>query len=198
MTDDEKRKFLNDTIREEGDALHRIIRSYVGNMRLAVGDEANAVARDVLSETVIAALKDAARYDPTRRPIPWLLGIAIRRIQRRIQQRDREKKRIIPIRDLYASTEAQSSDAELFDHIGQVVETVREWESEQRVAALLAPLSEAEREILRMAVLQDLDARTIGAQLGITPTAARVRLHRSLKRLRNHLATQEPADDAAI
>jgi RNA polymerase sigma-70 factor (ECF subfamily) len=52
----------------------------------------------------------------------------------------------------------------------------------------LADLPEAQREALRLRVEEDLAYEQVGAALGTSPQAARVRVHRALSTLRQRLA----------
>jgi RNA polymerase sigma factor (sigma-70 family) len=187
----EQREILLRTMREDAASLELIIRSYVVKMGLASGEEAESRSREILNETVVAALQAADSYDTSRRPVPWLLGIAIKRIQRAIAAVKKTHEREIPIRDLYAGHEADASDDELFENFAFWVQQPQAFESEESLHNLLAPLSESDREIIQRAVMQDMDAPSIAAELGISPSAVRVRLHRALKRLRGHLQLQE-------
>ena len=188
---DERRQILLRTIQEDAQTLHNIVRSYVVRMGLASAIAAESTTEEIINEMVIAALQAADSYDPTRRPIPWLLGIAIKRIQRCIAQNKRQNEREIAVRDLYPATQELHSDEELFERFTQIANQTNNIEAREQLESLLAPLTESEREILQLAVLQDLDSVTIGKQLAISPTAVRVRLHRVLKRLRGHFELQE-------
>jgi RNA polymerase sigma-70 factor (ECF subfamily) len=63
-------------------------------------------------------------------------------------------------------------------------------DSERRelVNAALRELSDGDREILRLSYSEGLDAATIGARLGLTAGAVRVRRHRAVARLTEVLA----------
>jgi RNA polymerase sigma factor (sigma-70 family) len=187
----EQREILLKTLHEESSSLHAIIRSYVLKMGLASGTELEATAGEILNETVVAALQAADSYDTSRRPIPWLLGIAVRRIQRAIAARKKSREREIPILELYPEHEADASEDELLGHFANWLEEPQSFESEEKFHSLLAPLSKPDREIIQRAVMQEMDAPSIAADLGISASAVRVRLHRALKRLRGHLQLQE-------
>lgn len=191
----DKRQRLFTVLNEEATTLHNIIRSYVVKMGLAQGATADEHTSEIINETVVAALQHLDRYDAQRRMLPWLLGIAINRIRRCLAQRGQAQQREIAVRDLYPGTQAQHSDDELFNRFAQWVTDASTLESEQAVADLLAPLSPSDREILHLAILQELDAPTIARQLAISPTAVRVRIHRALKRLRGHYHLNEARTD---
>lgn len=55
------------------------------------------------------------------------------------------------------------------------------------VERILAHLTEDDRELLRLRYITDLPVRDIARVLGISTTAASVRLHRVLRRARTHL-----------
>jgi len=59
----------------------------------------------------------------------------------------------------------------------------------------LARLSAEDREVISLVRFQDLPYEDVAAVLECTQTAARVRLHRALKRLRRVLAELEEGDD---
>ena len=187
----EQREILLKTLHEESTNLQAIIRSYVLKMGLASGTELEAVTGEILNETVVAALQAAASYDMSRRPIPWLLGIAVRRIQRAIAAEKKSREREIPILELYPEHEADANDEELLERFAHWVEAPQAFENEENLHSLLAPLSKPDREIIQRAVMQEMDAPSIAAELGISASAVRVRLHRALKRLRGHLQLQE-------
>lgn len=187
----EQREILLKTLHEESANLHAIIRSYVLKMGLASGTELDARTGEILNETVVAALQAADTYDMSRRPIPWLLGIAVRRIQRAIAAEKKSRQREIPILELSPEHEADASDEALLDRFANWVAEPQSFESEENLHSLLAPLSKQDREIIQRAVMQEMDAPSIAAELGISASAVRVRLHRALKRLRGHMQLQE-------
>lgn len=189
MTD--KRQYLLTVLRDESVTLHNIIRSYVVKMGLARGTAANTRTEEIINEMTIAALQHIDSFDESRRMIPWLLGIAINRIRRCLSERQRAQKREIAVHDLYPETQTQHSEDELFDRFANLVTQPNTLESQQQVTALLEPLAEPDREILRLAIVQELDSPTVAKQLNISPTAVRVRVHRALKRLRGHMQLKE-------
>jgi RNA polymerase sigma factor (sigma-70 family) len=182
-----KRELLETVIESEVQTLAGIIYSYVIRMGLASDPEATAIASEILSDVVVTALEHAESYDLSRRAIPWLLGIALNFIRRRRQSQQRNRE--IPVRDLHNNPEL--SDDELLDRFAERVFQHSTLETQQETDALLAPLSVDDQQILRLAILEELDANTIARELHITPTTARVRLHRALKRLRAHFKLEK-------
>lgn len=183
-TYDDKRLLIEDAIMQNQITLQNILRGYVMRFGLADIADAKQIADEVFTELVIEALEHADRYDADREAIPWLIGIGLNIIRRRRSATARQNQREIPIRDLYSATEAQQSDGELFDRVGSAMDILQTAESNQNVTDMLSRLSEADAQVIRLAILHDLDSETVAQHLNITPSAARVRLHRALKRLR--------------
>jgi DNA-directed RNA polymerase specialized sigma24 family protein len=50
---------------------------------------------------------------------------------------------------------------------------------------MLALVAPEDQRVLRLAILADFQRETLARELGISPVAARVRLHRALNRLRS-------------
>ena len=185
-------------IQQESAALYQIVRSYVVRMGLvspADAEQVGQATQELVNEVVIEALQHADRFDPARRPMPWLLGIGINRIRMKLRQRVRDPE--IPVRDLYPATEEELGDDELFERFGAFIaaDPAERIEQETGLDGLLAQLSDTDRQIVRLAILYDLNSTTIAAELGITPSAARVRLHRAVKRLRSWFELQRIAND---
>lgn len=161
------------------------------------GQPLDSAADELLNEVVAEALKNEDRFIPTGQPRAWLLGIAANLVRRRQVEFSRRDQREPLVRDLYPSLEETMSDDELFDWMIQRadVDTVEELERDESAAALLNAVSADDARVLRLAILNGLDGESLARTLGISPGAARVRLHRALNRLR--AAHQEVQHDEA-
>ncbi|MBI5957906.1 MAG: sigma-70 family RNA polymerase sigma factor [Chloroflexi bacterium] len=186
----DKRALLIACIEQESASLFAILGRYVTRMGLAPYPMADQVTQELVNQVVVEALQNAHRFDPSRRPVPWLLGIGINLIREQLRYRAHHPE--IAARDLFADTQAALSDDELFERFDTLTEAGPAGQVEQElvVAELLAQLSEEDGEIVRLAILNDLDSAAVGRQLGITPGAARVRLHRAVQRLRSWFVSQ--------
>jgi RNA polymerase sigma-70 factor (ECF subfamily) len=100
------------------------------------------------------------------------------------------------VRDLYLHDQVALSEEELFDRLATltVAEPEQGMEANEEVSTTLALVSENDQRVLRLAVLHDLNGKELAAELGVTPGAARVRLHRALNRLRDAWQAQEPQE----
>ncbi len=165
----------------EGDrrAFEELVRStstetYTLAYRL-VGDEDDA--RDVVQEAYLRAYRGISRFRGDDRFTTWMYRItancAVTHLERRRRHRHEEL----------------ADDAPLADHCAE-----RDPQARADVGALRDELTQALQELpprLRAVVVlrdvYDLRHEDIAAELGITETAAKVRLHRARARLRARL-----------
>src|SRR5436190_23756757 len=92
---------LRQFIAEDSETLLRVLHCYVRRMGLANGANASAAAAELLSETTVQALEHAERFDLSRQPRAWLLGIAANLIRRRKAALTKQERREPLLRDLY-------------------------------------------------------------------------------------------------
>jgi RNA polymerase sigma-70 factor (ECF subfamily) len=166
----------------ESGALLDSLRLYLSRAGLA----ADHTPHELLNEVVIEALKHAHRFDPNRQPMAWLLGIAANLIKRKQAELTKRNRREPLARDLFPDAEDFMSDDEIFEQITKLAASPsQELEASEQVTLLLAGLPETDQEVLRLAIIHELDGEALAQVLGITPGAARVRLHRAMNRLRD-------------
>jgi RNA polymerase sigma factor (sigma-70 family) len=140
----------------ELDAVHRYLLVLTGN---------RAVAEDLTGATFEKAFRSWRRFNPRRgSPRTWLCGIARGVALDHFRSEERRRRR----EQRYA--EENSSIYE------------PPW-GEGSLASALAELSPAEREVVALRVLLELDGPTTARLLGISRTACSTRLSRALKRL---------------
>jgi len=140
----------------ELDAVHRYLVFLTGN---------RAVAEDLTGETFEKAFRGWPRFDPRRgTPRAWLCRIARSVALDHFRAEERRRRR----EERYA---------------GSAGEVVSEVLGPSSLEAALAQLSPAEREVVALRVVLDLDGPTAARVLGISPTACSTRLSRALKRL---------------
>jgi RNA polymerase sigma factor (sigma-70 family) len=180
------RTWLRRFIQEETETLLGTLRYYLVRAGLADAQGAALAAVELLNEVVVEALEHADRFRPSGQPMAWLLGIAANLIKRKQAECATRNRREPLVRDLYPDAQGTLSEDELFDQLAAltVAEPALAWESNEAVSAILAHVSRTDQHILRLAVLHDLNGEELAQELGVTPGAARVRLHRALNRLR--------------
>jgi RNA polymerase sigma factor (sigma-70 family) len=185
---------LRQFIEMETETLLATLRYYLVRAGLADAQSAALAAVELLNEVVIEALDHADRFRSSGQPMAWLLGIAANLIKRKQAERATRNRREPLVRDLYLDVQDNLSEDELFDWLAAltVAEPALAWESNEAVSAILAHVSKTDQHILRLAVLHDLNGEELAQALGVTPGAARVRLHRALNRLRAAWPVPEP------
>jgi RNA polymerase sigma-70 factor, ECF subfamily len=140
----------------ELDAVHRYLLFLTGN---------RSVAEDLTGETFEKAFRMWRRFDPRRgTPRAWLCRIARSAALDHFRSEERRRRR----EEKYAHDLPDSQDPEL---------------GPGALEAALARLSPAEREVVALRVLLELDGPTAARVLGISATACSTRLSRALKRL---------------
>jgi RNA polymerase sigma-70 factor (ECF subfamily) len=140
----------------ELDAVHRYLLFLTGN---------RAVAEDLTGETFEKAFRSWRRFDPRRgTPRAWLCRIARSTALDHFRAEERRRRR----EERYAGGAAVVDEPQL---------------GPGPLEAALAQLSPAEREVVALRVLLELDGPTAARILGISTTACSTRLSRALKRL---------------
>jgi RNA polymerase sigma-70 factor (ECF subfamily) len=180
---DQSRQRLEEFAEAESEALLKTLRFYVLRAGLAVGAAVEQAARELLNDVMTEAFEHADRLTPGISPRPWLLGIAANLIKRRQFELSKRNRREPLMRDLYPHMQDEMSDEELFDQLPAVA-ALDPLEVDEKINDLLTGVAKSDADLLRLAILHDLNGESLAKELGITPGAARVRLHRALNRLR--------------
>lgn len=136
-----------------------------------------AVADDIVSDTMLAALEGIARFDPSQGSVAgWLFAIAARKLADRGRQQGRLRR---AISRLWTTTPPDIDD--------DTLEIVVRSDDARLVRQLLGRLAAADREIVLLRYSAGLNAAEIADTLGITHGAARMRLSRAIDRLSSDL-----------
>ena len=140
----------------ELDSVHRYLVFLTGN---------RTIAEDLTAETFEKAFRTWRRFDPRRgTPRAWLCRIARSTALDHFRSEERRHRR----EERYAAAAPEAEEPEL---------------GPSAIEAALLRLTAAEREVVALRVLLDLDGATAARVLGISPTACSTRLSRALKRL---------------
>jgi RNA polymerase sigma-70 factor (ECF subfamily) len=147
-------------------ATHRRVLAYVVRRGAAPAD-----ADDVVADVYVVAwrrFEDVSWDDP----LPWLIGVARNLLRNRQRTRRRNDALLQRLRSEPSPGQA-ASDA-----------TIDEIDDIRVVRRALADLSEADRELLQLAAVEELSPTQIAVVLDCKAVTARVRLHRARTRLR--------------
>jgi RNA polymerase sigma-70 factor (ECF subfamily) len=143
-------------VESELDAVHRYLLFLTGN---------RAIAEDLTGETFEKAFRTWRRFDPRRgTPLAWLCRIARSTALDHFRSEERRRRR----EERYARDVPAAEGTEL---------------GPSALEAALTHLSPAEREVVALRVLLELDGPAAARVLGISATACSTRLSRALKRL---------------
>lgn len=147
--------------------------------RFAIRRVGPDTAGDVVASTFLVAWRRLAEI-PTQHPRAWLYATARLVIANELRARAR--------RDRLGARVGVADTASVEDHAGQVSEQLR-------VRAVLAELSPADQEVLRLTEWEGLDLAEVALVLGCGRTAAKVRLHRARRRFAAKLLAADNADE---
>jgi RNA polymerase sigma-70 factor (ECF subfamily) len=160
----EKRSFA-DVAEEHLDDVYRYLLYMTGNPHLA---------EDLAAETFERALKRWRRFDPRRGPArTWLCQLARGTALDHFRAERRRKRR----EDVYAA-ETLDADEPLF---GEGLSP--------DLDGAVRSLSAAEREVVGLRVVLELDGETTAKVLGIRPSAVSTRLSRALQKLEERMVS---------
>jgi RNA polymerase sigma-70 factor (ECF subfamily) len=174
-------------IENHREALLNTMGFYLIRAGLATPPNRLSEAQELLHEVVIEALEHADRFDSTRSPQAWLLGIAANLIKRKQAALAKRMRREPLVHDLV--TDENLSEDDVFDLVTAVNienDPARKFELQEQVRLLLEGVSESDRDIIHLAILYDMNGDSLAETLGVSAGAARVRLHRALNRVRTN------------
>lgn len=146
-------------------------------------------ADDVVSEVFAAAWRN--RESVPAEALPWLYRAASHHVQHRYRSTGRRGRLAQRIGGL-------GGDGSLHDATDPTDALVAGLDAATRVADVLDALPPRDAEVLRLAVWEDLDVTSISYVLGISPSAARVRLHRARRRAGELLHVPDPVEPVAV
>jgi RNA polymerase sigma-70 factor (ECF subfamily) len=144
---------------------------------------------DLVSDTFFIALQAAGRYIPeTDTALPWLFGIA-----RRVLAKQRRRAAGI-LRLLVKATNSQSLiSASEEDAIASAIDAARQ---RPALEAAISRLSYLERQVLELVAYDGLSPAEAALVLNVTPNAARLRLSRARRHLRQSIEAASPESEA--
>jgi RNA polymerase sigma-70 factor (ECF subfamily) len=138
-------------------------------------------ADDLVAETFLIALRRRASYDPAQASVRgWLYGIATNLVRNHVRQE---------IRGYRLTARAHGADHPAEGPDTRVVARVDAAARVRGLAAALAGLSPAERDVLLLTSWAALEPAEVAAALGIPASTVRTRLHRVRRKLRAALDT---------
>jgi RNA polymerase sigma-70 factor (ECF subfamily) len=148
------------------DVLYRYVAARIGRQ----------AAEDVVAETFVIAFTRRAAFDQSyASALPWLIGIATNLVRSR---RRAERRHLASDPD---RMEARGATDPGLDATIERADAAATRAAVMRAVRRLAP---SEREAFLVHALAGLEGAELGVALGVSPSAAAVRLHRARTRLR--------------
>jgi RNA polymerase sigma-70 factor (ECF subfamily) len=163
--------------REHVDAVQRFVARRVADRQLAA---------DLTAEVFVAAIQSADGYRAGRgSPTAWLFGVAHHVVSGEHRRRGRERR---AMGELVGQRTLDGDDAARLD------ERIDAGARSRELYGAMDRLPAGERAVLELVALDELSVADAARALGIQPIAARVRLHRARRALREQLAALEEPD----
>jgi RNA polymerase sigma factor (sigma-70 family) len=157
--------------REHLDAVQRFVTRRVHEPYLAA---------DLTADVFLAAIDSAHTYRPSRgEPLGWLYGVARNVVAAEHRRSARERRS--------ASRIPASADLVDPDDLARLNERIDAAADARRLYLAMDRLAAGERAVLELVALEGLTVRDAARVLDIRPVTARVRLHRTRRRLRDQL-----------
>lgn len=147
-----------------------------------LGDE--TVAEDLFQQTWLRVSERIGRYDTSRPFAPWLLAVARNLAFDHLRRRRPES--------LDDGPETVTVDATA---AGDPLARLAARERQERIAAALAGLPAADREVLALRFEEDLPLGQVAETLGVPLPTAKARVYRALARLRARLLERAPREE---
>jgi len=164
-------------IASEPDALEAFYRDHVEAVQRFVARRVSDphLAADLTADIFLAAVDSAHTFDPGRGPVvAWLYGVGRNAIAAEARRRARE---------LNAARRIEGR--RLLDGTGlaRIEERLDAERESRRLYRAIAELNDDDRALLELVALDGLSVADAARTLGVKPSTARVRLHRSRARV---------------
>lgn len=135
---------------------------------------------DLVGETFLVALQAAHRYRPeTDTALPWLFGIARRLLAKQRRKYVGTRRLEVKVSNAFPAFTASEEDS-----VAAAIDAARQAPALEEA---MSRLTRSEREVLELVAYDGLSPSEAAVTLDITPNAARLRLSRARKAVRNHL-----------
>lgn len=182
-----ERAYLQRFLQENAASLQAIICGYVAKMGLAMGQNIEAIAAEVFQDAVLETLAHAERFNLAMQARAWFLAIAANILKRHRASYFKRYRFEVLTGDLVKQSPQENEQDVLDQILGMRVGSAgpeQMFVAREGARELLALVAPEDAQLLHMALVQGWNANALGQMLGVTPGAARVRVHRALSRLR--------------
>ena len=186
-----KQQVLCDAIEQNYHILERTVQVYVSRVIKQFGNKFDlscdrnsiqTIATEILQDTVETVLKKSEEFDLSYSPLPWIKGIAVNKVRGWQRDRTRNSERVVSIRKL-SSDDRNSSEEEI---LGILTKSSRSSEEKgsMMLQYLLSLVNENNRQVLKLAFVDDLNGKDLAAALGVSKGTAYTKKNRAIARLK--------------
>lgn len=151
--------------------------------RRLVGDD--ATAEDVVQQAFLSGIRAAGAFRNDALPSSWMYRITYNAAL--MDLRARRRRRTTSFEDLapdHAEASLAAADPARADDAGAAGERT---EAAQRLRTALATLGDVDRKVVELRLREERSTEEVAAQLGLTVSATKARLHRARRQLQTAL-----------
>jgi RNA polymerase sigma-70 factor, ECF subfamily len=143
-------------------------------------------ARDAVQDALVSAFRSIDRFQGQSKISTWLHRIVVNMALMRLRTRRRKPEE--PLEPLLPVFTDDGHHAREFTAWDEPVDRLVEREETRRaVREAVAALPDQYRDVLLLRDIQELDTNETARELGVTPNAVKIRLHRARQALRTKL-----------
>lgn len=178
-------EYIQHFLQEHTASLKKILCAYVLRMGLATGENVRLVADEAFQDAVLEVVAHGERFMSIDQPRSWFLVVAANILKRKRASFARRYRFEVLVSDLAVGSQTLS-EADILEQltISSTPGPEQIFEAREQAREMLALVSPEDALVLRLALFHELDTQSIARELEVSPGAARVRLHRAVKRLR--------------
>lgn len=171
------------------EAFEEVVRAYSGRLlavtRRILGSDEDA--RDAVQDAFLNAFRSVDRFEGSAKLSTWLHRIAVNASLMKLRTRKRKPEQ--SIETLLPNFQEDGHHAERFASWDEPVDqAMARRETRGLVRRLIDQLPDSYRTVLVLRDIEGLDTEEAARMLGLTPNAAKIRLHRARQALRTLLA----------
>jgi RNA polymerase sigma-70 factor (ECF subfamily) len=142
-----------------------------------------ADADDLAQDAFIRAFRNLHRYDPERPFFTWLYTVALNGIRNHLKKKQREETRLV---------DSDWTDIKADDETPGMEERIDDARAAQMLERALERLPVDQREVLVFRYYLGLSLEETSDVMGISLSAAKMRIYRGLERLKQYLSRRQP------
>ncbi|GAB4525697.1 MAG: hypothetical protein Tsb0014_05250 [Pleurocapsa sp.] len=196
----QKQQILCDAIKQNYPTLENTIKARVSKTIKDFGhkfdlshnsNSINTITTEILQNTVETVLNKSEEFNLNKSAFPWILQIAMYKYKGWQRDTTRSSERVIPIKK-FAPYYENSSEEEI---LGRLTKSSPSSNSEEPMMLeyLLSLVNESDRQVLKLAFIDDLNGEDLAAALGVSEGSAYTKKHRALTRLKKAYIQANPS-----